>query len=297
MMTLGPSYVTDVIDAFSGFLAGIRKLQPGLGAQPIEGSIADTERRGFPLPELLVDAYGIAGLMIESSADHIDTFVRTIVGPIASFPGCTCIRSMLEPCALAAWLTEPDIGAGERASRVFATRYDAIVEQSKWATAAYPGKSLRSDTDVRIENLERKAASLGYSPVRDQSGRRIGIGCKRPAATTLIDDMLGEKAAFRLLSAVAHGQHWALSQIGFEQEDRAGNTRSAETVPVRTLKKTARAEVIAFLGVCALRSFARPVTFMLKYGGHDSGPFDRLLATTFDFLRVPEAQRHSSIPK
>lgn len=292
-MTLGPKYVTDVIDAFSGFLSGIRKLQPGLGSQPIEGSIADTERRGFPQPELLIDAYGIAGLMIESSADHIDTFVRTITGPIASFPGCTCVRSMLEPCALAAWLTEPDIGAGERASRVFATRYDAIVEQSKWASAAYPGKSFRADTDARIETIEREAARLGYGPVRDQNGNRIGIGCRKPNATTLIADMLGEAAAYRLLSAVAHGQHWALSQIGFEQEDPTGSTRPAETVPVRTLRKTARPEVIAFLGVCALRSFARPVTSMLKYGGHDTGPFDRLIETTYDLLRVPKAQRLS----
>jgi hypothetical protein len=292
-----PEHVADIRDALSGFLQGLRRLEPHLGAPPSQDSIADKEQKAFAKPYLLVDAYGMAGMLVESSADHIDAFVKTITEPMTPIAACSCVRALLEPCAMAAWLSAPTIGALERAKRVFAIRHEAIEEHGKFANAIDPAKTASKIVRERVNAIEREAIQLGIKPVRDRQGNRVGIGCPKPGATTLIADMLGEAAPFRLLSAVVHGQPWALRQMSFERVEADQTAATFGDVQVRAFKKAVSPKVVAFLGVCALRSFSRPVTCMLQYSGHDSGPFDRLLATTFDFLQVPEAQRHSSTPK
>lgn len=294
MKTRGPEYVADMRDALSGFFRDFRRIDPGPGTQPIVGSIAAEEWRDFPRPALLVDAHNLAGMLIDYSADHIDALAKAISESSGSFPACTSVRSMLEPCALATWIATPSIGAHERAKRVYALRYDAIEEGKKFAKAVNPGAGPDLKSPERVETLERDAMRLGYQRVVDKHGKRIGIGCKKPEATKLVADMLGEEAKYRLLSAVAHGQHWALRHLGFEPTKSVGERLRFGGVPVSAFEKTLHVNVVADLGLCALRSFARPVTCMLSYGGHDSGPFDRLLETTFEFLRVPKAQRHSS---
>ncbi len=289
-----PEYVADIRDALSGFLQGLRRLDPRLGAPPSQDSIAHKELQAFPKPYLLIDAYGMAGMLVESSADHIDAFVKTITEPMTPIAACSCIRALLEPCAMAAWLAAPTIDAYERAKRVFAVRHEAIEEHGKFANAVDPAKTASKIVRERVNAIEREAIQLGIKPVRDRQGNRVGIGCPRPGATTLIADMLGEAAPF--LSAVAHGQPWALRQMGFERVEADQTTATFGDVQVRAFERAVSPQVVAFLGVCALRSFSRPVACMLQYSGNDSRQFDRLLKTTFDSLRVSEAQRHSSEP-
>ncbi|MEO6061750.1 MAG: hypothetical protein ABIQ99_07425 [Thermoflexales bacterium] len=291
MKELGAEYVADMRDAISGFLKTVRNLNLGLGTHHTDDSIAAKELASFRKPSAVVNAQNIASMLIESSSDHMEAFARTITEPHLPFASCTSVRSMLEPCAFAAWLVDPSIGAVDRAKRGFAMRYAAIDEESKWAKTIGQEYQVGRTYGDRLDAIERDALDLGFDPIVKKREKRIGIGCRKPSATDTIGVMLNEKSMYVLLSAVAHGQIWAMREMGFAPVDTGGKTRLIGTVPVRQFEKVVRPELIASLGLCALRSFARPAVFMLRYSGHDDGRFVALLETTFDFLRVPAERR------
>ena len=106
----------------------------------------------------------------------------------------------------------------------------------------------------------------------------------------MIQSQLNEESAYRLMSAVAHGHHWAISQIGYE--DVPGD----ESVDLGGVPAIARQKMvfhggIVYLMLVALRAFARPVLSNFEFRGWDKHPFETILEETYDILQLPESAR------
>ena len=69
-------------------------------------------------------------------------------------------------------------------------------------------------SEKRSDEVEQVALKLGYPPIVDKKGKRLGIG-QKPSATEVVKLMLDKEEMYRLLSAVTHGQGWAIRWIGF----------------------------------------------------------------------------------
>lgn len=80
----------------------------------------------------------------------------------------TSIRSMLEPCARAAWMLEPGIGAETRIQRTFAIRFDGMDQDLKFARAMNQPLQDQDAIKKNIEDLERDTVALRYTKLRDR---------------------------------------------------------------------------------------------------------------------------------
>lgn len=105
------------------------------GVDPMDGSIAATERATFPRPESLYSAATIGTMLLESVGEHVTTFIKTVTEPIEPIACWTCVRSMLESASIAAWLLDPRIDAVERVGRTFSYRYEGQEQQAKFGRA------------------------------------------------------------------------------------------------------------------------------------------------------------------
>ena len=256
---------------------------------PAEGSVVGDELADVSRPELLLPARLIAGLLVESGWEHLSAFVRTTAEPVETIACLTCVRSLLEPCALAVWLLDPEIDAQERTARVFAVRYEGMVQQAKWGRAlgGMDERALSDRTDV----VEQDALDLGYAAVRNNSGKRIGIAQIMPSATELIRTELGEEAVYRLLSAVSHGHSWAIRELAYAptSEARVSTTVSGECV--WAFEKNVNVDLLAYLGLIAATACSRGVWNQCLYEGWDRAGLVKLLEETFDRLHAPETAR------
>ena len=93
---------------------GICSLRSYTTDDVISGSPFHFELSVVPRKESLFSARSIATTMIESGAEHMIAFVNSITEPLIPIAGLTCIRAMLEPCARAAWLLDPDVDGDTR---------------------------------------------------------------------------------------------------------------------------------------------------------------------------------------
>jgi hypothetical protein len=207
--------------------------------------------------------YGQALTVIEIAADQLTAFAKTISAPYETIAPWTCIRSLLEATALAAWLAEPDVDVGCRVKRSFAFRYEGLIQQVKFARATEDlDPQLALD---RIGAVTQVASGLGISPVQDKKGRQIGIGMVMPSVTTLIADVLDMEEVYRLLSAVAHGHFWATNQAGFTIAGEPHTTKEgARLTPVT---KAVNAEGVAYLAAAGAAAFARAAWYHCLYAG------------------------------
>ncbi len=296
MVQLSADFIPRLRGVLSVLCVEMARFQTGQGDSPAEGSKAARERTGFQRPESLVSAWSAAAQLIESGQDHMTAFVKTITEPMDPIACWTCVRSLLESCALASWLLDPGIDARARAARVFARRFDGLQQQLKYARAAALDQAKVTVVAKRIDEVERIAIQMGYPRVKDSNGRRIGIAQKMPSATELIRLMLDDEAMYRLLSAVAHGHSWAIIQLGFEPVAEDSGGLDAGGVPVRQFQRALDVNRIAYLGVGAARALAIPVWHQCCYFGWDRERLSPALDSVFDALGAAEAIRFWKIP-
>ena len=109
MSELGPDYLPEMREALSRFCNEIRSFHADHGNDLTPGSPAVHEKAVSPRPESLVTAWCQAAQLIESGSEHVTAFVKTITEPMELIACWTCVRSMLESCALASWLLDPRI--------------------------------------------------------------------------------------------------------------------------------------------------------------------------------------------
>ena len=199
-MKLTPAYLSVMREALSRFCDEIRSFHADYGNGFSPGSQAVHEQAASPRPQSLVTAWCQAALLIELGGDHITAFVKTITEPMEAFACLTCIRSMLEPCALASWLLDPRIDAHTRVGRVLALRYAGLEQQLKLIRADAESENYLQEiqgTKDRIDEVEQDALETGYAPI-----------AKMPSATDVIKLMLDEESTYRIevLSNVVDGK-------------------------------------------------------------------------------------------
>lgn len=181
-----------------------------------------TEYSSYAHSGHLNSAYEMGAMSWESAADHLFCFLRAAKEPVNPIGIFTCVRGAMESAALAAWLLDPNINPEARVSRHFAFRYEGLVQQLKYANEA-GDRSIATAIIARIDKVEADAIAIGFSEVTDRKQRRAGIGELWPSITDLSEISLGMRKRYRLLSAVAHGHHWALINIGFKQIREEGS--------------------------------------------------------------------------
>jgi hypothetical protein len=196
-------------EALIAFYRELRRFIAEQGPGPKAGSKALQEQATSRDPESITTAIAVGGQLVELGSEHITAFLKSITEPVEPLACLTCVRSMLEPCALAAWLLDPTINAKERVGRTFGYRLDGFKQQrSTLGAAGAPASQLKEVEDRRVQ-VERDAIKLGYVP----QGKKKGISHQKPGATEVIRDVLDMEFVYRLLSAVTHGHSWAIHKL------------------------------------------------------------------------------------
>ena len=283
MSELVPDHLSVMRETLSRFCDEIRSFHADHGNDLAPGSPAAHEQAASPRPQSLVTAWCQAAQLIELGGDHITAFVKTITEPMEAFACLTCIRSMLEPCALASWLLDPRIDAHTRVGRVFALRYAGLEQQLKFIRTDVESENYLQEiqrTKDRIDEVEQDALETGYAPI-----------AKMPSATDVIKLMLDEESTYRLLSAVTHGHSWALTALGFTRAPEGDPSPDVGGVSVVVFEKTVNVTNLALSGLIMARAFAKPVWDTCNYAGWDKERLIGVLDSTFDELLAKPTER------
>ncbi len=203
----------------------------------------------------------IGVMQIEHAADHVSLFLKTLQEPVEIIATLTCVRSMLEAGSIAAWLLDPVINGKERLGRSLAHRFQGMVQQSKLARMTGKTNDVQ-EIAARTEELEQLALSLGFSPVVDSKGRRIGICQLMPSATEMIESTLGLGNEYRMLSAVAHGHWWAIHHFCYET---TATTDIVAGVPMQGIQKVVKPPIIFASAAWAFRCLSMAVWNQCRY--------------------------------
>jgi len=124
-----------------------------------------------------------------------------------------------------------------------------MLQQLRWARAA-GGDPAKAES--RLGDIAAVATSLGYKPILDKGGRRVGAGQQMPSVTDLIGTILDEEAHYRLLSAVAHGHHWALQELSLSRAPHFDTTSTLSGTHLSALTKGAN--ITAFAAFTLIRA-------------------------------------------
>lgn len=281
---LGPEYVETIRDAITYLHVETARLIAVERGIYVKGSQADAEHSSYASPDAIFNAIGIAGQLIEAGDEHLSVFAKILVQPIEITAAWTCIRSMLESSALAAWLLDPGIDAHARARRVFALRYEGMEQYKKLGRAMKAPEAEIAAQEARIDAVENDAKALGFARVENSKKKRIGIGEQMPTATDLIRDVLGEEKMYRMLSGVAHGHHWASRQLCYvestENDEQIGGTFA------KAFKKAISVDKVALLNFCGVRSFIRALWNECRYFGWNGFHFEEVFENVADRLQM-----------
>lgn len=245
---------------------------------PVTDSTAIRERNSFPNNELVKDVHSRGSLSIESAGDHLFVFIDSISEPAKTIAPWTCIRGLLESCALAIWFLDPTIDVKTRVGRCFAFRYSGFVEQIKYFGTENETAQIAT-VKARLKKVEQDAVSLGYRQLLNKRGEINGIAMQMPTIIELIKSTLDRESDYRLLSGVAHGHHWATSQIGFRVSEV-----NVDGQILKTLEKHLHPEGVLFASQIAATSFAKSFWSLGNLYGWNRTEIIDLLDAVYDRL-------------
>lgn len=249
--------------------------------QPDSNSLAARELHTFQDQESVRTAYSQGGLLIEVAADHLMAFTRLATEPVQTIAPWTCVRGVIESCALATWLLDPSLDVRMRLQRSFAFRFEGLSQQVKCLRTVGDQADIKKALQ-RIDDVERKALGLGFSRVENRRGERIGIAQRMPSITDVVSFTLEEEFAYRLLSAMAHAHPWALQQLSFRRVDDDTDIK---------LTKSVEPVVIAYLCEKSARAFSKSIWHKAQLFGWDMERLGNILDATFDNLGVRRTER------
>lgn len=229
-----------------------------------------------------VNAMTIADLSFQYTHDHLSLFVNLLTGSVDPITSCTIIRSLLETAAIGAWAVDPRIDTIARVSRIYAIRFESIIQQLEVlkCTAGIAPTDI-DKTAARIDVLASDAISHGLTVDRAK-GRVKSVGTRKPGPTKMVKEVLNAEWIYRLLSAVAHGHHWALRDIGFAKVEEEGKTSSGGNL----YKKRNFTEAVLFVGLHGFLAYSRLLWNVIGYRERSRLKFEELLETTTDRLSV-----------
>jgi hypothetical protein len=278
--------ITDLHDTTSEFLNRS-------GYQPSSNSQANVEIRTFPRSESVITVYSQGDSLIEVAADQLMAFAKTVTEPAQAIAPWTCVRAVIESCALACWLLTPGIDVKTRVQRSFAFRYEGLCQQIKF------GHALGDETNsakvmAHIIDVESVALRLGFPKLVNRKGKRSGIGQLMPSVTELVNQELNEEAFYRLTSAMAHAHNWALLQLSFRRvsaESLQFVENTSDNVVVHPLEKNLEPISVAFLCYKAAVNFVKPIWYKCQLFGWNHIQLENLFDAVFNSMGIQETQR------
>jgi hypothetical protein len=254
--------------------------------EPAHDSLAYQEQNSFANPELARDVHYRGILSMESAADHLMVFAESMAEPAKTVAPWTCVRGLLESCAIASWFLDPAIDVQTRVGRCFAFRYTGFIQQIKYFQVGNRQEEI-DHARQRIKEVEQQALSLGFARLLNKHNKIDGIAMRMPNITDLIGSTMDREGEYRLLSAVAHGHHWAAHQIGFRVIDVSDDQGQV----TKALEKYVHPNVALYAGQIAVTSFAKIIWYLWRLYGWNLKELERLLDTTYAKLRYNPALR------
>ena len=283
-MVIPPAYIATMrstIDTLIDRTGNLLKSQPN---DATVGSAAMNDIATSARPESILTAISIGDIALEHSADHLSAFNKLVDEPIETLACFTCIRSMLETAAIGAWVLAPNLSTKERIARVFAVRFDGMEQQLKFGNCINVGATELQNLEQRIINIENDATTIGYPAFRNKNNKIYAIGMVMPGATEMIRDVLNDERIYRLLSAVAHGHSWAITQLGFKNAQ--ANPVTITGGNVHLLEKKVYVDSLALIGLHGVLAFALLAWNKFKYLGLDVLKMEEILEDTADTLNA-----------
>jgi hypothetical protein len=272
--------VLDMLSAVHDLFDGTGQIYNQYSNEPASGSLAHQEQNSFPDQEVIKSVYYRGIMSMEAAGDHLIVFADSIAEPAKTVAPWTCVRGLLESCALAAWFLDPAVDAKTRVGRCFAFRYVGFVQQIKYLQV----EKRQSEIDKvqkRIMKVEQDALSLGYPRLLKKNGDMNGIAQPMPNITELIGTTLDRETEYRLLSGVAHGHHWAIQQVGFREIE----VNDSQGQVIKALEKHPHPNFILYVAHVAITSFARVIWYLWRLYGWNLKEVENLLDTTYERLR------------
>ena len=289
-MSLPASHVESVRSAIRMLLERSKVFLHECPTEPIEGSIVARELASVQR-ESIVTALTFGDLAAEFAVDHLSSYVKIISEPIETLACFTCIRSMLETTAIGAWILDPTITSFGRIARVFAMRFDAMDQELKFGRCAGVATQDIQRLEARLNTVEADAIGLGCRKFRNKKGKIYAIGAVMPSATEMIRDVLNDEWTYRLLSAVAHGHHWALRPLGFADATAQYGHLSVSGIAVTPFARKVNVEGIGITGLSGILAFARLMWNKAQYNGWDLLRLEKIFEDVADEIHAGESVR------
>ncbi len=256
------------VKALQDFLDQTSLVWNDQGDKPAQNSIAAKEVESFERPISIKTAYSQASFLFEAATDNSSALVKTLTEPIETIAPWGCARVVLETSALATWLWDERIEACERAERSLVYRHEGLRQLLNFARST-EGFFDPITTKKRMKDVENIALQLNFAKIeKDQ----VVFLQTLPTETEIIGDMLKKKAVYRLFSAMAHGQSWALESLSFIE-----TPESKKNIPLdggKYLEKNISMKAIIFLCRETVINLSAPILMKFKLFGWDSKPME-----------------------
>lgn len=262
-------------------LAAFDDLDADDGPGPRPDSPAALEATSYARPLSVQTAYSYGVMALASARDHleaVDLIVRCGQPSVAHW---TSLRGLLEAASIASWLFAPTIVAHERVSRSLALRFSTFIQRRKIASAEGDTAKIAA-IDVRINDVEGIATSLGFAPIRNRNGVRDGIGQRKPQITELAESEFDLRNMYRFLSSVAHCDSAVITELGFKRV-----AHDADGQPLLQWD-VSPAQLTLVLGN-ALMLYARPLWMQVTQYGFDRPRAAKALEIAYDHAGLAEA--------
>ena len=278
-------YILNSISAIRSLIDDSAQIINQYNSEPTIDSLAIQERNSFPNKELIKDVHYRGNLSIEAAGDHLMVFADSISEPAKTVAPWTCVRGLLESCALAVWFLDPMIDSRTRVGRCFAFRYSGFIEQIKFFQVEKQHAQI-TKVNQRIKKVENDAIALGYPQLLNKKGEIYAIAQHMPSIIELIGTTLDREGEYRLLSGVAHGHHWAISQFGYRVSEEILDGQS-----VKAFVKYLHPESVVFSVNIVVTSFAKVFWCLGMLYGWERKEFIGLLDRTYDKLSYNDQSR------
>ncbi|GAB5537549.1 MAG: hypothetical protein Rubg2KO_37980 [Rubricoccaceae bacterium] len=251
-----------------------------IDSTPLPGSTVENELNNFVRPLSIKTAVSQSYFALESCGDYLSALLKSLSEPAESIAPWSLARSALEAGAISIWIGRPDIDAAERVNRSLAFRLCGLEEQRKIAEST---PSITPPEAKTYQRLVSTAEAVGAVVKTHPSGRPTRVGAHWPGSTKLCGSELGEETTYRILSAFAHSQPFAIQQLSFKML----GTSASDPDMVDAEKHLSNLSV-AFIAHQSVQAFIRAFAARLKLYGYLNGDTVKMLRRRTDEMQLPE---------
>ena len=163
--------------------------------------------------------YDQARVAIIFMADNLQSLHRLLgKEPLMVFSPWVLARAILEEASMVHWLLDRKMTSKERWARSLNFRLEGLKVQKRIASSDNFFENPHQ-IESRVADLSVLAGRLGI-PRRGERRNPNRFGnAGHPGLLDRIKKTLGEDTAYRILSAMTHGDNWALISMGFAKDE------------------------------------------------------------------------------